>query len=190
MQRGPAAAARVERDVGVQQVADEVVLDHEVALVDVGDEGKVVHVLERRALPVVDDAARPRSGSSARRSSPERPPRGDFLDRVVELVARDEVDRRRRAQARLRERRRRGRRRTRCGASGSPACSASATRTSEGNEGVLVWRTASSYSPARGRTSSSARPRAGASIRRLSGTSAAGCASHVGYQNERISRRA
>ncbi|PYN47466.1 MAG: hypothetical protein DMD95_04575 [Candidatus Rokuibacteriota bacterium] len=41
-----------------------------------------------------------------------------------------------------------------------------------------------------GRMSSRARSAGGASIRREPGTSAAGCASHVGYQNERISRRA
>jgi hypothetical protein len=38
--------------------------------------------------------------------------------------------------------------------------------------------------------SSSVSPRAGASIRRLPVTIAAGCASQVGYQNDRISRRA
>src|SRR5258706_10837528 len=38
--------------------------------------------------------------------------------------------------------------------------------------------------------SESARPRAGASIKRLSGTRAAGCASQVGYQKDRISLRA
>ena len=55
---------------------------------------------------------------------------------------------------------------------------------------MLVWKTASSYSLAKGRTSWTERPRAGASTSRLPGTSAAGCASHVGYQNERISRLA
>jgi len=67
---------------------------------------------------------------------------------------------------------------------------ASATLTSEGYDGVLVCRTASAKSRAIGRTSARPSPRAGASTSRLSGTSAAGCASHVGYQNERTSRLA
>src|SRR5262249_45676688 len=65
---------------------------------------------------------------------------------------------------------------------------ASATFTSDGKDGVEVWSTASSYSPERGSTSESDSPRAGASTSRLPGTSAAGCPSHVGYQNDRISR--
>ena len=38
------------------------------------------------------------------------------------------------------------------------------------------------------RVSSTVKPSAGASSTRLPGTSAAGCASQVGYQNERIPR--
>jgi hypothetical protein len=41
-----AAAPGVERHVGVLQVADEVVLDAQVALVDLGDERQLVHVLQ------------------------------------------------------------------------------------------------------------------------------------------------
>ncbi len=41
----------------MQQVPDEVVLDDEVALVDVGDERQAVHVLEDGPLRVVDDPA-------------------------------------------------------------------------------------------------------------------------------------
>ena len=52
-----AAAAGVERDIGVQQVADEIVFDAQVALVDLGDEGKLVHVLQDRAILVVHDPA-------------------------------------------------------------------------------------------------------------------------------------
>jgi len=74
--------------------------------------------------------------------------------------------------------------------SGFFSFSASATRTSWANDGVLVCSTASSYSAARGRMSSSVRSAGGASTRREPGTSAAGCASQVGYQNDRISRRA
>ena len=66
----------------------------------------------------------------------------------------------------------------------------SATRTSLPNEGVLVCITTWSYSRASGATWSTVRPSGGASTRRLPGTSAAGWASQVGYQNERISRRA
>src|SRR6266702_115832 len=46
----------------------------------------------------------------------------------------------------------------------------------------------SSYCKAMSSVVSSDRPSAGASTRRLSSTSAAGWASHVGYQNDRISR--
>src|SRR5262249_60034674 len=45
-----AAAAGVERDVGMLQVAAEVVLDDEVALVDRRDERQLIHVLENGAL--------------------------------------------------------------------------------------------------------------------------------------------
>ena len=43
-----AAAAGVERDVRVLQIADEIILDPEVALIDLGDEGQLVHVLQHR----------------------------------------------------------------------------------------------------------------------------------------------
>ena len=59
---------------------------------------------------------------------------------------------------------------------------------SVGNDGVLVWMMTRSYPAAIFSVSSTPRPSAGASSTRLSGTRAAGCASHVGYQNERISR--
>ena len=68
--------------------------------------------------------------------------------------------------------------------------SASATFTSCAKDGALVWSTARSYCRASGSTSSRLRPAGGASTRREPGTSAAGWASHVGYQNERTSRRA
>ena len=48
----------------------------------------------------------------------------------------------------------------------------------------------SSCPPLRARTSSSVSSSGGASISVLSGTNAAACASQVGYQNERTSRRA
>ena len=73
---------------------------------------------------------------------------------------------------------------------GLAALKASTTFTSEGKEGVEVWSTRSSTSAASGSTSSSESPRAGASMSRLPGTKAAGWASQVGYQKERISRLA
>src|SRR5581483_6335402 len=67
---------------------------------------------------------------------------------------------------------------------------ACATLTSLAKDGVEVCITTSSYSLASGRTSSRVVPAGGASINRLPGISAAGWASQVGYQNDRISRRA
>src|SRR2546422_1011673 len=52
---GPAAAPRVERHIRVKEVADDVVLDRQVALVDVHDEREHVHVLERRPVRSVPD---------------------------------------------------------------------------------------------------------------------------------------
>ena len=53
----PAAAPGVERDVGVLQITDEVILDPEVPPVHLGDEGQLVHVLEDRPVGIVDDDA-------------------------------------------------------------------------------------------------------------------------------------
>ena len=52
-----AAAPGIERQIRVLQIADEIILDLEVALVDLGDERQLVHVLEHRPRPVVHDAA-------------------------------------------------------------------------------------------------------------------------------------
>ena len=57
MQRDLQPRPGIDRDVGVHQIADEVVLDPQVALVDLGDERQLVHVLEDRAVVVVDDRA-------------------------------------------------------------------------------------------------------------------------------------
>jgi len=73
---------------------------------------------------------------------------------------------------------------------GFTSFSASAVRTSEWNEGVLVCRKQTSKSRASGSTCSSVMSAGGASTSLLPGTIAAGCASQVGYQNERTSRRA
>src|SRR5579862_3629607 len=87
-----AAAARVDRDVGMLQIADEVVLHHQVALVDRRDPGKAVHVVQDRAILVVHDDAL----IVAERQPLDRGlvvAVGDLLDGEVELVARDEIDR-------------------------------------------------------------------------------------------------
>ena len=52
-----AAAAGVHRHVGVFQVADEIIFDLEVTLIDLGDEGQLIHVFECGALGVVHDHA-------------------------------------------------------------------------------------------------------------------------------------
>ena len=87
-----AAAPRVEGDVGVLQIAAEIILDDEVALIDRRDEGKRVHVLEDRPIGIVDDdaivVAIGEAGDLAEVAS-----FGDLLDRVIELVPRHEVDR-------------------------------------------------------------------------------------------------
>ncbi len=88
---GFAAAAGVHRDVGVHQVADEVVLDAEVAFVDFGDEGELVHVFQHGALLVVDDFVVGIAVGDAVDGGPGAV-FGDFLDGEVEFIAGDEVD--------------------------------------------------------------------------------------------------
>src|SRR5579875_2751997 len=78
-----AAAARVDRDVGMLQIADEVVLDLQVALIDLGDERQLIHVLKGRALAIVDDVARGVAIAEAVDSVP-RLAVGNFLDREIE----------------------------------------------------------------------------------------------------------
>jgi hypothetical protein len=75
----------------VKQVADEVLLDRQVALVDVDDEGQRVHVLERRPLGRVADHAVRAVGEPA--DPLERAALRHLLDRKVELVAGHELDR-------------------------------------------------------------------------------------------------
>src|ERR1700687_1015589 len=65
----------------------------------------------------------------------------------------------------------------------------SAVFTSLANDGDDVCRTRSAYRRAKGAMSAKLRRCGGASISFEPGTSAAGCASQVGYQNERTSRR-
>ncbi len=87
-----AAATRVERDIRVLEIATEIILDVEIALVHGRHERELIHVLENRPLGIVhDDAvgvAVGEAGDLAEVSS-----LGDLLDGVVELVPRHEVDR-------------------------------------------------------------------------------------------------
>jgi hypothetical protein len=96
-----ASAPRVERQIRVIEVADEIVLDDEVALVNRRDERKLVHVEEDGAIRVVRDAAVGRTigqpGNAAQLAS-----FGHLLDGEIELVAGDEIDRLGRPQAALR----------------------------------------------------------------------------------------
>src|SRR3984957_18728677 len=73
---------------------------------------------------------------------------------------------------------------------GWSALSVSAIRTSPANVGELVCSTTRSCWRASGMMSGRVRPAGGASTSLLPGTRAAGWASQVGYQYERISRRA
>src|SRR3954454_13266003 len=86
-----AAAAAVERNIGVLQIADEIVFDDEVTLVDRCDEGQCVHVLEDRAVLVVHDGtvgiAPGQPGNAG-----EIAALGHVLDGEIELVAGDEID--------------------------------------------------------------------------------------------------
>ena len=83
------------------EIADEIILDFQVALVDRRDERQVVHVLDDGARRVVADRAigvaigQPGDGA-------EFPAFGDFPDGEIEFVAGDEIDRGRAFEARLR----------------------------------------------------------------------------------------
>src|SRR4029453_4191343 len=88
-----ASPPRVEPPERVQEVADEVLLDHQIAMVDVHDERQRVHVLERRPLRRAFEVA---VGAIAEpRHFRERPSLRDLLDGEVELAAGDELDGRR-----------------------------------------------------------------------------------------------
>src|ERR1700761_4247384 len=83
------------------EIADEIVLDGEVALVDGRDERQLVHILENMARRIVADCTR---GIAIRQTGDAMPiaTLGNFPDREVELIAGDEVDRRRGGQASVR----------------------------------------------------------------------------------------
>ena len=88
-----AAAARVERHVGVLEVPAEVVLDLQVALVDGRDEGQFVHVLEDAAIGIADDHAFPVAIGDAVDLGPVAAV-SHFLDGEVEFLAGHEIERR------------------------------------------------------------------------------------------------
>src|SRR6266852_2861475 len=93
-----AAAPGVERQIGVLQIADEIILDLEIAPVDLGHERQLVHILEHRPGPVVGD--RPTAIAIAQPVDiGESAALGDLLDREVEFLAGDEINRARRGQA-------------------------------------------------------------------------------------------
>ncbi len=75
------------------QIADEVILDPQIALVDFGDEGQAVHVLENSPVVVVGNPA-VRAAETYTVDRIERSALGDFLDREIELLAGDKIDRR------------------------------------------------------------------------------------------------
>src|SRR6516164_6041940 len=75
-----AAAPGVERQIGVLQIADKIVLDPQVALVDLTDEGQLVHVFEDCTIAIVGySAAAVAPAQPVDRS--EGPTVGNLLDR-------------------------------------------------------------------------------------------------------------
>src|SRR5438105_14138928 len=95
-----ATASRVEGDVGMQQIAAEIILDGEIALVDRRHPGKRIHVLENFPVLVVNDGPLWVAVGKPLDVAP-RPAVGDLPDGEVEFVAGDEVHRRRADQALL-----------------------------------------------------------------------------------------
>ena len=96
-----AAAPGVKREIRMLEIADEIILDLQVAFVHRRDERQFVHVLQDRARRVVPDCAGGIAIGEAGDCVPAAP-FGDFLDGEVELVAGDKIDRRRALEARLR----------------------------------------------------------------------------------------
>ena len=93
-----AAAPRVKREVGVLEIAAEIAVDVEVALVDRRHERQEVHIGQDLAILVVNDRA---FGVAVGNALDLRPVQafGDVLDREVEFVAGDEIERVRRFEA-------------------------------------------------------------------------------------------
>ncbi len=74
----------------MQERADEIILRHQVALVDRRHVGQLVHIVEDGAVAITDGLAATLPGDAV--SVGERPAIGDFLDGEVELAAGDKVD--------------------------------------------------------------------------------------------------
>ena len=93
-----AAAARIERYVRVLEIADEILVDVEVALVDRRDERQVVHVGQRRSrLRLLNDAVLVAIAEAG--DVGERLAFGDLAHREIVVLRRDEIDRVRLLQA-------------------------------------------------------------------------------------------
>jgi hypothetical protein len=75
----------------VAHIADKVILDDEVALVDVDHKGKLIHIVQDRPLAIVHDLAAAPVADAV--DLLERAALGDLLDGEIELGAGDEVDR-------------------------------------------------------------------------------------------------
>ena len=88
---GGAPAARVEAHIGMEQVADKILLDLQVALIDVGHPRQRVHVGNHLALGVVLDLAFFVAIAQAD-NRVERTALGDFLAGEIELLAPDPVN--------------------------------------------------------------------------------------------------
>ena len=94
-----ATPARIERHVGVQHIAVVIIERDEVALIDLGDPGQTVHVLDQRPFSgkirfaILDDGDA--DDAFQRRAL------GDLLDGEVEFAVAHEIDRRRRQYRRL-----------------------------------------------------------------------------------------
>src|SRR5213080_4403694 len=87
---GFAAASGIDGEIGMLEIADKIILDHEVPLIDLYNKRQLVHVLEDRTLAVVHDLAI-RSVTEPVNFG-ERPPLSDFFQGEVKLAAPDKID--------------------------------------------------------------------------------------------------
>src|SRR6202035_1565028 len=84
----------IERDIGVLEIADEIIPDRQIALIDRRDETQFVHIFKNGPRRIVPQ----RAGGIAIGQSRDHAPialAGDLLDGEIELVAGDEIDCRR-----------------------------------------------------------------------------------------------
>src|SRR6185437_8836064 len=86
-----AAASGIEREIRMLQVADKIILDLQIALVDGRDERQPVHVRELGARRIMPDNTVRTAVGQTRDVAPILPFR-NFLDGEIELVARDKID--------------------------------------------------------------------------------------------------